>query len=233
MRVLSNPRYAGVYVYGRRRYRRAADGRKKIQRKHDSSDWLACIPNAHPGYISWEQYQQNLKLLEANGRGYELARGSPMRQAFPRPIPLATSLVGTNFGMTGPHLTPLLPSTQELALSFLMPPQAPSRDETRFHLVNPQFWAPPLYDEPALDALSFSTCSPLCTPGCCVLIVTNRDGQGTDEARSYEVFLNGKKVVSAAHSRSAQAPVNLLRSNALKVILDGGPPLQNIRFDRL
>ena len=142
-------------------------------------------------------------------------------------------LVGTNFGMTGPHLTPLLPSTQELALSFLMPPQAPSRDETRFHLVNPQFWAPPLYDEPALDALSFSTCSPLCTPGCCVLIVTNRDGQGTDEARSYEVFLNGKKVVSAAHSRSAQAPVNLLRSNALKVILDGGPPLQNIRFDRL
>ncbi len=80
MRVLSNPRYAGVYVYGRRRYRRAADGRKKIQRKHDSSDWLACIPNAHPGYISWERYQQNLKLLEANGRGYELARGSPPRK---------------------------------------------------------------------------------------------------------------------------------------------------------
>ena len=26
MRVLNNPRYAGVYVYGRRRYRRAADG---------------------------------------------------------------------------------------------------------------------------------------------------------------------------------------------------------------
>ena len=54
MRVLSNPRYAGVYVYGRRRYRRAADGQRKVQRKHDSSDWLACIPNAHPSYISWE-----------------------------------------------------------------------------------------------------------------------------------------------------------------------------------
>jgi DNA invertase Pin-like site-specific DNA recombinase len=80
MRVLTNPRYAGVYVYGRRRYRRAADGQKKVQRKHDSNDWLACIPNAHPGYISWEQYQQNLKLLEANGRGYELARGSPPRE---------------------------------------------------------------------------------------------------------------------------------------------------------
>ena len=33
MRVLNNPRYAGAYVYGRRRYRRAADGKKKIQRK--------------------------------------------------------------------------------------------------------------------------------------------------------------------------------------------------------
>jgi DNA invertase Pin-like site-specific DNA recombinase len=51
MRVLSNPRYAGVYVYGRRRYRRAADGQKKIQRKQDYGDWLACIPNAHPATL--------------------------------------------------------------------------------------------------------------------------------------------------------------------------------------
>jgi len=80
MRVLTSPRYAGAYVYGRRRYRRAADGQQKVQEKHDSSDWLACIPNAHPGYISWEQYQQNLKLLASNGRGYEMARGSPPRE---------------------------------------------------------------------------------------------------------------------------------------------------------
>lgn len=80
MRVLKNPRLAGVYVYGRRRYRRAADGQKRVQQKHDSGDWLACIPNAHPGYITWEQYQQNLKLLASNGRGYELARGSPPRE---------------------------------------------------------------------------------------------------------------------------------------------------------
>ena len=78
-RVLTNPRYAGAYVYGRRRYRRAADGKKDI-RKREFGDWTACIPNAHPGYISWEQYQQNLKLLEANGRGYELARSSPPRE---------------------------------------------------------------------------------------------------------------------------------------------------------
>jgi hypothetical protein len=54
-------------------------GRKKeVQSKHDSSDCLACIPNAHPGYISWDQHQQNLKLLASNGRGLRVgARVAP------------------------------------------------------------------------------------------------------------------------------------------------------------
>ena len=79
IRTLNNPRYAGAYVYGRRQYRRAVDG-KKLLRKRESNDWLACIPDAHPGYITWEQFQQNLKTLEVNGRGYEVARGSPPRE---------------------------------------------------------------------------------------------------------------------------------------------------------
>lgn len=80
MRTLNNPRYAGAYAYGRRRYRRAADGKKTIQRKRECGDWLACIPNAHPGYISWERFQENLRILETNGRGYELVRASPPRE---------------------------------------------------------------------------------------------------------------------------------------------------------
>jgi DNA invertase Pin-like site-specific DNA recombinase len=80
MRMLNNPRYAGAYVYGRRQYRRAVDGKRKIQRKREHGDWLACIPNAHPGYISWEQFQQNLRILETNGRPYEVARASPPRE---------------------------------------------------------------------------------------------------------------------------------------------------------
>src|SRR5437763_13554 len=67
-RMLNNPRYAGAYAYGRRQYRRALDGKKQVQRKRESGDWLACIPNAHPGYISWERFQENLKILENNGR---------------------------------------------------------------------------------------------------------------------------------------------------------------------
>jgi hypothetical protein len=51
LRTLNNPRYAGVYAYGRRRYRRTAAG-KKIEPTRQSSDWIACIPNAHAGYIT-------------------------------------------------------------------------------------------------------------------------------------------------------------------------------------
>lgn len=79
LRMLNNPRYAGVYAYGRRQYRRALDGKKQVQRR-EPGDWLACIPNAHPGYISWERFQENLKILAGNGRGYELARASPPRE---------------------------------------------------------------------------------------------------------------------------------------------------------
>jgi len=78
LRTLKNPRYAGAYVYGQRRYRRTVEGRK-VQRR-PCSDWLACIPNAHAGYITWDQYQENLRILESNGRGYELARASPPRE---------------------------------------------------------------------------------------------------------------------------------------------------------
>jgi DNA invertase Pin-like site-specific DNA recombinase len=80
MRTLTNPRYAGTYVYGRRYYRRAADGKTTLRRKRECSEWLACIPNAHPGYISWERFQENRHILATNGRGYEVARMSPPRE---------------------------------------------------------------------------------------------------------------------------------------------------------
>jgi DNA invertase Pin-like site-specific DNA recombinase len=79
MRTLRNPRYAGVYAYGQRVYGRTVEGKKTL-RKRAESDWLACIPNAHPGYITWERYQENLRLLESNGHGYDAARASPPRE---------------------------------------------------------------------------------------------------------------------------------------------------------
>ena len=78
-RVLSNPRYAGAYAYGRRRYRRTINGKKTL-RTQAKEDWLACIPDAHPGYISWEQHQENLNILKANSHGYDAARASIPRE---------------------------------------------------------------------------------------------------------------------------------------------------------
>lgn len=79
IRTLHNPRYAGVYVYGRRTYRRTVNGHQ-VQRKPSCNDWLACIPSAHPGYITWEQYQQNIRILEANSQGYQKTRRTPPRE---------------------------------------------------------------------------------------------------------------------------------------------------------
>jgi DNA invertase Pin-like site-specific DNA recombinase len=79
IRTLNNPRYAGAYAFGRRQYRRAANG-KKLLRNRAPDDWLALIPNAHPGYIAWDQFQLNLQTLQANGRGYQVARASPPRE---------------------------------------------------------------------------------------------------------------------------------------------------------
>jgi DNA invertase Pin-like site-specific DNA recombinase len=79
IRTLHNPRYAGTYAYGRRQYRRTTTG-TKVQQCLNTHDWTACIPDAHPGYITWDRFQQNLKVLQANGRAYELARASPPRE---------------------------------------------------------------------------------------------------------------------------------------------------------
>ena len=59
--------------------------------------------------------------------------------------------------------------------------------------------------------------------GCCILTVTYGNGQGKDEVRSFEVFLNGKSVVSSDHSPNAQATVAVKTSNKIKLTLTGEP----------
>ena len=67
--VLSNPCYAGAYVFGRYRSRRVVrpDGtivtkRERLQR----SDWTVVIQDHHPGYISWEEFLENEQRLSTN-----------------------------------------------------------------------------------------------------------------------------------------------------------------------
>ncbi|EMW9316437.1 recombinase zinc beta ribbon domain-containing protein [Salmonella enterica] len=78
-RTLTNPRYAGAYAYGRRQYRRNYEGGTVIHNR-EMNDWLACIPDAHPGYINWETHQVNLGILRENGHGYQVTRASLPRE---------------------------------------------------------------------------------------------------------------------------------------------------------
>lgn len=57
--------------------------------------------------------------------------------------------------------------------------------------------------------------------GSCSLSVQNGDGRGTDEARSYEVFLNSEKVIPVHYSGNAQVHVKVLSKNTLTVVLTG------------
>ena len=67
--VLSNPAYAGTYVFGRFRSRRIVgpDGSvRDTTYEQPRSEWSVVIHDHHPGYISWEQYLANQQRLTAN-----------------------------------------------------------------------------------------------------------------------------------------------------------------------
>jgi len=81
-RILHNPRYAGVFVYGRTHSRKTIEGNLIITRI-PQDQWFMAIPGAHDGYISWDEYQQNEKRLRDNAQ----ALGKDRRQSPPREGP--------------------------------------------------------------------------------------------------------------------------------------------------
>jgi len=81
LQVLHNPRYAGAFVYGRKRVRKKADGSETcLTRPRDQ--WIL-LPGMHPGYISWEQYEENQRRLRENAQ----AQGEDRRKSPPREGP--------------------------------------------------------------------------------------------------------------------------------------------------
>jgi len=67
--ILSNPAYAGTYVFGRYRSRQtvAPDGSvRETTSEQPRAEWSVVIQDHHPGYIGWEQYLANQQRLAAN-----------------------------------------------------------------------------------------------------------------------------------------------------------------------
>jgi len=67
--LLRNPRYAGAFVYGRSKSRRRADGSWHTHWK-PLDEWDTVIPDAHPGYITWQQYNDHLRTLESCAKAH-------------------------------------------------------------------------------------------------------------------------------------------------------------------
>jgi DNA invertase Pin-like site-specific DNA recombinase len=88
--VLTNPCYAGAYVFGRHRSRRAVRPDGTIVTKTielPRSEWAVLIEGHHPGYITWDAFGANERRLSANHtrKGQRPAReGSALCQGIVR-----------------------------------------------------------------------------------------------------------------------------------------------------
>ncbi|HEY5477596.1 MAG TPA: recombinase family protein [Tepidiformaceae bacterium] len=82
LRILQNPRYAGAFAYGRSKTRRVSGGRTVVRRL-PREEWHTLILDAHPGYISWADYEENLLRLHENAQ----AQGKERRKSPPREGP--------------------------------------------------------------------------------------------------------------------------------------------------
>ncbi len=82
LRVLHNPRYAGAFFYGRHTHRPAPGGKTTVVTL-PRDQWTVLITDAHPGYITWEQYEANQNRLAE----LSVAHGPNRRHGPPREGP--------------------------------------------------------------------------------------------------------------------------------------------------
>lgn len=74
-RMLSNPIYGGAYAYGKTestiRYEQGEP--RTSSRRRPREEWLAFIPQAHEGYVSWEEFERNRQTMATNTRAWDHA----------------------------------------------------------------------------------------------------------------------------------------------------------------
>ena len=68
---LTNPAYAGAFVFGRRRDEKRLDANGRLMkrtRELPREEWAVLIPGHHPGFVTWERYERTQDQLRANWR---------------------------------------------------------------------------------------------------------------------------------------------------------------------
>jgi excisionase family DNA binding protein len=89
---LTNPAYAGAFVFGRSRTEKRLDDAGRVRTRQVESpreQWSVCIPDHHPGYVCWDEYLATRERLRQNvirpGEGGGAAReGSGLLQGILR-----------------------------------------------------------------------------------------------------------------------------------------------------
>jgi len=81
--ILTNPVYAGAYAFGRRSTQvKIENGHKRIirKRRRNWKEWDILIKDHHEGYISWDEFDRNQRLMTDNAnRRSNMGRGSVRR----------------------------------------------------------------------------------------------------------------------------------------------------------
>lgn len=73
LQVLHNPRYSGAFVFGKSKTHKTINGVYHVK-KIKLEEWRVLIHDAHIGYISWQEYEANLKQLCKNAYAYGYGR---------------------------------------------------------------------------------------------------------------------------------------------------------------
>lgn len=82
LQFLKNPCYAGAFAWGRSVVSTVVnEGRAKRGGRHRQAmkDWKVLIVDHHPGYITWEEFLENQRMLEANRTNKEWGSGAAKR----------------------------------------------------------------------------------------------------------------------------------------------------------
>jgi len=69
-RMLTSPAYGGAYAYGKTEHLTGYEQNRvhHICRRKPREQWLALIPGAHEGYVSWEEFEQIRHMVEQNNQ---------------------------------------------------------------------------------------------------------------------------------------------------------------------
>jgi excisionase family DNA binding protein len=68
---LTNPAYAGAFVFGRTKQRKELDEHGRLRKRTVElpvEQWSVCLPDHHPGYVSWDEYLATRERLRQNVR---------------------------------------------------------------------------------------------------------------------------------------------------------------------